>query len=299
MFFRSGLLVIACLFLSLGALATYAVDTEYWGYCREGRAFRDAGYQFPKPEADWVCRAPTADQSGEAIERNTLRCLLDQKENCQIGAGGSLEARGAHNVPLAAWYWIPGAKLEFPDVRCECGCLSGDTEVLSTAGYLRMEELAKRASQNGGLSLAVMAADGEGLQSSPRLFNRDFVVGPEQNPLVHLLTAKQRSLLLTGDHPVLIERNNIWSMIQARDLKAGDQLRAVDGQMDELLELKSVLPSAALGAPLVYNVDTRGMKPFEHIVVANGLHVGDLYWQKRLSERASRIQNLLTQSAAD
>ncbi len=279
--------------LFLGASLASAIDSEYWGYCQDERAFRDANYQFPKPEADWVCRAPTADQSGEAIERNTLRCLLDQKENCQVGAGGDLGARGTHNVPLTAWYWIPGAKLEFPDVRCECGCFARGTRIFSSRGYQLIEDLAKQASREGGLSLAVMAARGEGFKESRKLFKRNFVVGPEKNALVSLLTEKSRSLTLTQEHPVLIERGGAQNMVRAVDLKIGDHLLGADGQPDELTELAFVPPPPGEEEQLVYNVDTRGEHPFEHAIYANGIVVGDLYWQKRLSERQNRIRNLL------
>jgi hypothetical protein len=273
------------------AAAAHAIDGEYWGFCNGTRAYTDAAYTEAKPQADWVCQAPTADAAGEAIERNTLRCLLDQKQSCQLGGGGDAASRGDHNVPRDAWYWIPGATVQYPDVRCQCGCFAGDVEVLTHLGPMRMDEASQKASSLGGLSMAIFTSEQSGVKGSARLRNSDFVVGPEEKPLVHIITAAGKTLSLTDSHPVLVMRAGSWQMLRAEDLSVGDKLMSGTGTEDSVMELTSYrLPEASR---LVYNFNTQGKNDYEHIVVANGLRVGDLNWQKRLDERHSRSDNFL------
>lgn len=270
---------------------SYAIDNEYWGFCNNGQAYNDAGFTSPKPDADWVCQAPTADQTGEAIERNTLRCLLDQKESCQTNAGGDPGSRGDHNVPRGAWYWIPGATDQYPDVRCECGCFTGDVEVLTHLGPMRMDIVSAKASALGGVSIAVLADETARLKGSSRLRNPDFVVGPEEKPIVHIVTSAGHSLTMTDSHPVLVQRDGSWQMVRAERLAFGDALLDANGGEEKVTELTSyLLPERSR---LVYNFDTKGANEYEHIILANGLRVGDLNWQKRLAEQNSRSENLL------
>jgi hypothetical protein len=283
-------LALSLLFLSWASLS-HAIESEYWGFCNAGKAYNDAGFTSPKSDADWVCQAPTADATGEAIERNTLRCLLDQKESCQLDAGGDPGARGDHNVPRSAWYWIPGATLDYPDVRCECGCFTADVEVLTHLGPMRMDKAAENASSLGGLSMAIFASDHSGYKGSLRLTNKDFVVGPEEKPIVRIMTSSGHTLTMTDAHPVLVLRDDAWQMVRAESLGYGDILMSAKGGEEKVTEVTSyLLPELNR---LVYNFDTNGANEYEHIIVANNLRVGDLNWQKRLSEKNSRSENFL------
>ncbi len=277
--------------LLFSASHAFALEDDYWGFCKDGKAYSDAALQVPRPAADWVCQAPTADQTGEAVERNSLRCLLDQSANCQVGAGGLMATHGGHNVPREAWYWIPGVTNEFPDVRCECGCFTGDVEVLTDRGPMRMDRAAADATVLGGISMGILDAESGVTKGSRRLTKRDFVVGPEEKPVVHLETTAGRSLTMTDSHPVLIARDGTWQMMRAENLQVGDVL--VTGEMGE----DSVRALSSYRLPeeqkLVYNFDTQGVNDYEHLIVANGLRVGDLHWQKRLAERDHRAANLL------
>lgn len=269
----------------------YSIESEYWGFCKEGKAFNDAGFTSRKPDADWVCQAPTANETGEAIERNTLRCLLDQKQACQVGFGGDPSERGDHNVPGGAWYWIPGASQQHPDVRCECGCFTGDVEVLTHLGPMRMDIVSQNASALGGISVEVLGGETAELKASARLRNPDFVVGPEEKPIVHIVTSADHSLTMTDSHPILVLRNDNWQMVRAEDLNFGDTLMNAAGVEEKVTELTSyLLPDSNR---LVYNFDTKGKTDYEHIIVANNLRVGDLNWQKRLDEQKHRTENLL------
>lgn len=267
-----------------------ALETTYWGYCQDGRAFHDEAYSHPKSEADWVCKAPTAAVTGLAAEANTQRCLLDQKENCQLDAGGSASARGAHDVPRLAWYWAPGFSEAFPDVRCECGCFSGEVPIYTSRGYVPIQSLAASASSWGGLMVA-QRGQGEGLWTLSRpLFNLDFVVGPELKPLLRLETRGGRILQLTLSHPLLVLREGRWQMVRAEELEIGDHLLDAAQREDPITSLASLAPEGR--PPLVYNFDTGGKSSLEHVILAGGLQVGDLHWQKRLDERKSRLENV-------
>ena len=51
-----------------------------------------------------------------------------------------------------------------------------------------------------------------------------------------------------------------------------------------------MLPS---GANKVFNLDTKGKTAEGHVILANGLRVGDVVWQRALSEKEARIRNIL------
>ncbi|MDQ3233855.1 MAG: Hint domain-containing protein [Pseudobdellovibrionaceae bacterium] len=277
------------LLLTLSASA-YGIDNEFWGFCKDGKAFSDAAMTLPKAESDWVCALPTGAETGIHVETSTARCLLDQRENCEFGAGGS-GARGDHNVPRAAWYWLAGLTADQPDVRCECGCFTGDVKVLTHLGPMRLDEASTKASSLGGISMAVQRDERGGYKGSARLTNKNFVVGPEEKPIVHIATVSGQNLTMTDGHPVLVLRKGNWQMVRAEELVFGDTVMSAEGTEDKVSEITShLLPESDR---LVYNFDTQGKSDYEHIIFANGLRVGDLHWQKRLSEENSRSENLL------
>ncbi len=280
-----------CLLLTLLSCPAYGLDTEYFGYCKDAQAFEDVTLSIRKAIADWVCSAPTAAETGAATERNTLRCLLDQRENCQLDAGGSEGSRGAHVVARGQWYWAAGQSEDFPDVRCECGCFPGDVKILTHLGEMRIDSMSQLASSLGGISAAVIDENTSSYKGSARLTNQDFVVGPENSPLVQVVTSSGKSLRMTDQHPVLVQRNSAWQMVEAAHLRLGDTLRGADGAEETLSEISAYLPAEQ--DRLVYNFDSRGATDSEHTIIANNIRVGDLNWQKRLSERRSRIANFL------
>jgi hypothetical protein len=82
-----------------------------------------------------------------------------------------------------------------------------------------------------------------------------------------------------------------WPWFRQKDVEIGDALMDENGNIDPVLSLESY--KLDLSDNKVYNLDTRAPDPEKRIISANKLRVGDLYWQKRLSEESNRIDNLL------
>lgn len=241
------------------------------------------------PELDYVCQLPTAASTGEAVVPNTFRCLNADRRQCIVGQGGE-EGPGAHNVPQDAWYSIAGTNLAFPTIRCQCGCFAGETLLLTPEGEQPIASLARRARSRPLQVLRAEAKSGGVFVASRLLDGAAFTVGPESAPLVRIAIEGGRQLLLTVQHPVLVLRQGHWSMQQAGTLRGSDMLLASRGQT---LQIDEIDRKVSDHPQLVYNLDTGEAEPREHLILAEGIVVGDSYWQKRLSERQSRIEELL------
>lgn len=266
-----------------------ASTPDSWGYCSDKKAYNDPNFTQPRAEANWVCEAPSAVAAGDQVATNTLRCVSQQKEECVIGAGGDDATVGDHNVPRSAWYGTSSSAGY--DIRCECGCFVGNVKILTHLGDLPIALASRNANSYGGLSVAVFDENLAKYKGSRRLLNRDFVVGPEVKPVVKVLTENGVEIDMTDSHPVLVNRHGQLKMITAKELVNNEVVFDRSGSEDRVTSTMSfALPK---DANQVYNFDTKGATLFEHIIVANGLKVGDLYWQKRLSESSQRIENIL------
>jgi hypothetical protein len=165
----------------------------------------------------------------------------------------------------------------------------GSTLIASLAGYSRIDEIAEQAK---AMPIGILQFTGRGQTASVPLRGPDFTVGPEEKPVVRITTHSGRDLAVTDIHPIFVARGESMAMVQAKDVEAGDKLMDENGNIDPVLALESYKLDPSDNK--VYNLDTRSPDPEEHIISANNLRVGDLYWQKRLSEESNRINNLLS-----
>jgi hypothetical protein len=240
------------------------------------------------PELDYICAYPTASESDDPELRNTTRCINADKKHCELGAGG-VAGPGDHSIPKDAWYAQTGVTKNFPNIRCQCGCFVGETNIAGISDYERIDVLAERAKvMPVGIRLFSQT---RGQAVSQPLRGADFTVGPEDKPVIRIATTSGASVTLTEFHPILVQRNNVWTMIQAKNLEIADVLMNEDGKIAVVESLDSYKLDSALNK--VYNLDTRAADPEDHVISANGILVGDIYWQKRLSEESSRVENLL------
>jgi hypothetical protein len=108
-------------------------------------------------------------------------------------------------------------------------------------------------------------------------------IGPEQKPLVWIRTTTGLTIGLTETHGVL---RSTGFMAKAVELKPGDVLINVDGSPETIASIDR----KGTGEN-VYNVLTNaGIKNKPgHIVFANELAVGDLYWQNILEEEFVKL----------
>lgn len=287
--FQTGL-IFATLFTASTGMA------KVWGFCNEAEklAYADQLFQSRKPQADFICRLNTAVETGYLLE-NRKRCDLSMAELCTPDGGGNLTAGQAvgesNDIPRAAWYRLgPQETGPLGEIRCDCGCFIGSVKILTASGWQTIADLAsKTASLKPRLAIP-REPFASSFEASAQLNANAFTVGPEEALLIELATDNGAALTLTGTHPVVIVRDGRQEMVKASEVVKGSVLLTTEGSEVVVITARSFKPG---NAPLVYNVDTMGHGGEAHVIVANGLRMGDLAWQRQLSETSSREANLL------
>ncbi|MBF0299077.1 MAG: hypothetical protein HQK51_10180 [Oligoflexia bacterium] len=285
---------VGTLLIPLAMLFSAEAFATRYTYCKDGtsEAYSDPSFSanFRSPDNDKICRLPIASDMGADY---TLRCQIADASICRINEGGVAAIPGSHDVPSLAWYFVEGRD-SFKNVRCRCGCFSEDTMILTSYGELPIGSSSANANQMP-LSLAILRADGKGLDDSEYLTKSDFTRGPEKDLMLKIETANGQMIKLTKNHPVLVSLvnggHNSKEMVQAQSLKVGSNLVLNTGATTVVTKISAFkLPEEANH---VFNVDTKAQSAEGHIIVANELLMGDIKWQERLSERESRSSALL------
>ena len=180
---------------------------------------------------------------------------------------------------------LRGDGLEMLDGWCSCGCFHPDVRLKiktkDVGGYEELE--VKNLFENiDGKSLVHLSRDASLKNmtlstSSIRLQTK----GKEKEPVVHLWTADDRLLILTGLHPVLTSKG---MMKLAKDIKLQDELVDFSGDPVEIVHIARRKFDGD-----VYNFSTEGETLNEHVIFANHIAVGDQYWQASLEDQMNRI----------
>lgn len=166
---------------------------------------------------------------------------------------------------------------------CPEGCFSGDTQIMMSGddGEGPTEKSARSVERQDALAVLEVGAD----LAEPRLGSAlvDRVVqGPEQPKLFVFGLEDGKNLRVTQEHPMVLDDG---SVVRARDVRPGDSFARVDGVS---LRVSSVSRQAATED--VYNFETRGEESENHVIVANGVFVGDLRLQNASREELASIQ---------
>lgn len=106
--------------------------------------------------------------------------------------------------------------------------------------------------------------------------------GGEDKPLVVLVTDDGRRLAVTEQHAILVATGE---MQKAVDLTTKDRLVDQTGQSVGILRIERVYTSRDVHNFLTY----AGLDPYGHLVVAEGLVVGDVMWQNTLAKQLGEI----------
>lgn len=170
--------------------------------------------------------------------------------------------------------FIPGATPVLFAV-CTCGCFEEGTK-LSVAelrtGRKRLasiEEIVNNASHFAAYSATDNSTLGT-LAFEARNLNR-VTSGPEDKPLVIIKTESGKRIGLSGKHAILLASGN---MVKAEELNVGDLMVQENGLSDAVVEI-----TEGKKDQMVYNLLTKSSTENGHLVIAEGLVVGDLYWQ--------------------
>ena len=186
----------------------------------------------------------------------------------------SAYAAGCINVYGKRWlqqksYGIlcAGARVMFV---CPCGCFDRGTAILASDGWRSVESLV------AGDALVTLADGAWGqtegwLALAPRRI--DYTTkGPEQPPLFVFALANGRELAVSEFHALVTADG---TMRFAHEVKVGDSLADLHGGA---VRVETVTRRAARDGH-VYNVLMQGESREAHIIVAEGVFVGDTMWQ--------------------
>jgi hypothetical protein len=107
-------------------------------------------------------------------------------------------------------------------------------------------------------------------------------VGPEEKPLVVIITKDGRRLGVTEQHAVLISTGE---MLKAVDLTTDQELVNHTGELVGIERIERIHTSAP-----VHNFLTDAeLDPYGHLIVAEGLVVGDIMWQNTLAKMLGEV----------
>jgi hypothetical protein len=160
---------------------------------------------------------------------------------------------------------------------CRCGCFEKSTKLFlydvqrQEGSWQTVEGLPGNTARLGAYTLA----DGATLGDMSRTVHAilDTTVGPEEKPLVVIRTEGGSVLGLTEMHAVLLASG---FMVRAAELTTDSVVVNMNGQAERIVEITRV-PTREL----VYNLLTdAGLENKQgHLVFAEGIVVGDIYWQ--------------------
>ena len=150
-----------------------------------------------------------------------------------------------------------------PQVRTN-GCFARGTNIQMAGGKLLPVEQIRKG-------MEVLTAAGE-----PREVLRS-VAGPEKKPVITIRTLDRKSVTVTQGHPVMTRRG----LKPAAELVATDEIRT---EPKGFVGLASLTFSACAGN--VYNFELSGAEETDHLIAVEGLVLGELALQEKLSAKA-------------
>lgn len=168
---------------------------------------------------------------------------------------------------------------------CRCGCLAKSTQVYvekdHALQWVAIDSLPGHEAESKMVTLAEQATMQTWDYSTPSLMA--MTIGPERDPLIWVTTMTGLTIGLTETHGVLLSTGY---MAKAVELKPGDVLVNMNGGLEIIAAI-----DRKQTADDVYNVLTdAGVKnKAGHIIFANELAVGDLYWQNILESEFRKL----------
>ena len=166
---------------------------------------------------------------------------------------------------------------------CPAGCFAAATQILTSvpgdgeAGYTAASRITSQATL---MSMADEASLSEVTVTASSI--KRIVHGPEQPPLYVFLLANGATLRVTQHHPMVLDNGRI---IEANQVDPQMSFIGVDG---ESVAIKSITREVATDE--VFNFQTAGDTQLSHIIVAEGILVGDLRLQNELEAEQGAIE---------
>lgn len=175
-----------------------------------------------------------------------------------------------------------GAGLKIFDF-CPAGCFAADTQILTNvqgdgkAGYTLASKVTAKDTL---MSMADEASLSEVTVAESSI--KRLVHGPEQPPLYVFALANGATLRVTQHHPMVLDNGKI---IEANQVDPQMSFVGIDGKS---VAITSITREAAIGE--VFNFQTAGDTQLSHVIVAEGILVGDLRLQNELEAEEGAIE---------
>lgn len=223
-----------------------------------------------------LCNLPEIEGTRCATASFFAFYCTNQTAGCETVPGGCFGS-----TPPGHWYPIADAT-QVPRWKCRCGCGAEET-VFDGPIALTGSDLI-RNSEASGIFLSSVD-DYSSPNMSPREIN-GIMYGPEKEGAYRITTAAGRVVTLSASHPVptVTDSGELVAMKQAQILKSGEFVQDTIGMSDEITRIERI---AYAGRMVNFNVVSSDAA--HHIVVANGLRIGDRAWQERLHSVESRM----------
>lgn len=233
------------------------------------------------------------DADGVLLPDHRARCmgdkLLGQDPETCARAPGVAKSLGCINEVERDWAVWAGLYVMcnpvFPHSIyqvCPCSCFSPETRILvrrSEAGEAVWSP-ADKVSQSDTI---VALADGATMDA-PLFEGREILYttsGEEHAKLISLETDSGAILHLTQHHAVLLSDGR---MVTAKELEPGNDLVDWQGRPTTIRSVKHERPGG-----MVYNVAVAGKPKTAHLILAEGVLVGDLLWQNSLGTELGEV----------
>jgi hypothetical protein len=165
---------------------------------------------------------------------------------------------------------------------CPEGCFAADTQILSSV--TTDGEASYMSAQSVKPDSPLMSMADESSLDDVFLAQRSvkrIVAGPEDAGLYAFSLANNRTLRVTMHHPMVLDSG---VLVEAKDVDLSMSFAGMDGKP---VAIKSITREKPTGD--VFNFETRGETQLSHIIVAEGVLVGDLKIQNELSDEEGSI----------
>lgn len=235
----------------------------------------------PATETDIACytNKPVGQRCATAIDQTVCDFLNNTAlSNALITQGGYSFLQ---SVSFCAIVQDLGQGFKILDF-CPKGCFAADTQIASSvaadgvAGYVSAKSVAPKSTVLGMTDDASFNNPVLAPQSVKRI-----VLGPEDAELFVFALSNGHTLRVTQHHPMVLDSGEI---IQASQVGPKMAFVGLDGQSVAVTSITREKPTAD-----VFNFETAGDTQLSHVIVAEGVLVGDLKIQNELSDEEGAI----------
>lgn len=202
----------------------------------------------------------------------------------QYALSKDLITQSAYDWGRANEYYPVISRRDTVEAVCKCGCFEQSTQILLidpeslAESYVAIKDITKTA------QVVALRSEATLQNLATKSFAiKDLVSGPEETPLYAFALAGGRTLKLTQHHGAVLANGRV---VAAKDVQPGDAfLDAKSGSSTPILAV-----TREKTKDKVYNFEVAGDDNLNHVIVAEGVFVGDLAWQNRLQTELNAIQ---------